>query len=41
MPVPTERGRILVVEDDPLARSILTRGLQVEGHEAETAESGL
>jgi len=39
--VASERGRILVVEDDPLARSILTRGLQSEGHEAETAESGL
>ena len=37
----SERGRILVVEDDPLARSILTRRLQFEGHEAETAESGL
>ena len=37
----SERGRILVVEDDPLARSILTRRLQSEGHEAETAESGL
>jgi DNA-binding response OmpR family regulator len=39
--VASERGRILVVEDDPLARSILTRRLQFEGHEAETAESGL
>jgi DNA-binding response OmpR family regulator len=38
--VAAERGRILVVEDDPLARSILTRRLHVEGHEAETAESG-
>ncbi len=37
----SERGRILVVEDDPLARSILTRRLQAEGHEAETVESGL
>ena len=37
----SERGRILVVEDDPLARAILTRRLQAEGHEAETAESGL
>ena len=37
----SERGRILVVEDDPLARSILIRRLQAEGHEAETAESGL
>jgi DNA-binding response OmpR family regulator len=35
-----ERGRILVVEDDPLARSILTRRLLSDGHEAETAESG-
>jgi len=39
--VASERGRILVVEDDPLARSILIRRLQAEGHEAETAESGL
>jgi two-component system cell cycle response regulator len=38
--VASERGRILVVEDDPLARSILTRRLRAEGHEAETAESG-
>ena len=37
----SERGRILVVEDDPLARSILTCWVQFEGHEAETAESGL
>ena len=37
----SERGRILVVEDDPLARAILTRRLQSDGHEAETAESGL
>jgi two-component system, cell cycle response regulator len=41
MPVVSEPGRILVVEDDPLARSMLTRRLQAEGHEAETAESGL
>jgi DNA-binding response OmpR family regulator len=39
--VPGERGRILVVEDDPLARSILTRRLRSEGHEAETAQNGL
>jgi two-component system, cell cycle response regulator len=39
--VASERGRILVVEDDPLARSILARTLQSEGHQAETAESGL
>jgi two-component system cell cycle response regulator len=39
--VVSEPGRILVVEDDPLARSMLTRRLQAEGHEAETAESGL
>jgi DNA-binding response OmpR family regulator len=38
--VASEAGRILVVEDDPLARSILTRRLQAEGHEFETAESG-
>jgi two-component system, cell cycle response regulator len=39
--VVSEPGRILVVEDDPLARSMLTRRLQAEGHEAETAGSGL
>ena len=36
-----ERGRILVVEDDPLARAILTRSLESEGHDVETVESGL
>jgi DNA-binding response OmpR family regulator len=39
--VNAQRGRILVVEDDPLARAILTRSLASEGHEVETAESGL
>jgi two-component system, cell cycle response regulator len=36
-----EHGRILVVEDDALARAILTRSLVSEGHEVETAETGL
>jgi DNA-binding response OmpR family regulator len=30
-----------VVEDDPIARAILTKALDSEGHEVETAESGL
>jgi two-component system, cell cycle response regulator len=36
-----QRGRILVVEDDPLARAILTKRLESEGHDVETVESGL
>lgn len=36
-----EHGCILVVEDDALARAILTRCLVSEGHEVETAETGL
>jgi two-component system cell cycle response regulator len=39
--VTPERGRVLVVEDDPIARAILTKALDSEGHEVETAESGL
>ena len=30
-----------MVEDDPIARAILTKALDSEGHEVETAESGL
>jgi two-component system cell cycle response regulator len=36
-----ERGHILVVEDDLLARTILKRSLESEGHTVETAKSGL
>jgi two-component system cell cycle response regulator len=39
--VTPERGRVLVVEDDPIARAILTKALDSEGHEVQTAESGL
>ena len=34
------RGRILAVEDDPIALRILKRHLEKEGHEVETAASG-
>jgi CheY-like chemotaxis protein len=36
-----ERGRILVVEDDPLARALLSKSLERQGHEVETADSGV
>lgn len=35
------RGEILVVDDDPLNRAILQRGLEREGHGVATAEDGL
>jgi adenylate cyclase len=35
------RGEILVVDDDPLNRAILRRGLEREGHGVATAEDGL
>ena len=34
------RGRILVVDDDPLNRAILGRGLEREGHDVVTAADG-
>ncbi len=36
-----QRGEILVVDDDPLNRSILRRGLEREGHGVAIAEDGL
>ena len=35
------RGEILVVDDDPLNRSILRRGLERQGHGVTTAEDGI
>jgi class 3 adenylate cyclase len=35
------RGEILVVDDDPLNRAILQRGLEREGHGVATAEDGV
>jgi two-component system cell cycle response regulator len=37
----TSSGRILVVDDNQLNRSVLTRSLQKEGYAVETAENGL
>ncbi|MDP8956893.1 MAG: response regulator [Actinomycetota bacterium] len=37
----TQKGRILAVEDDPLALKILKRHLESQGHGVETAASGV
>ena len=33
-------GRVLIVDDDRINRTLLTRGVEQEGHEAHTAENG-
>ena len=33
-------GRVLIVDDDRINRTLLTRGVEQEGHEARTAENG-
>jgi adenylate cyclase len=41
VPLTGGRGEILVVDDDPLNRSILRRGLERQGHGVTTAENGV
>src|SRR5207248_637589 len=36
----TERGHILVVDDNQINRLVLTRALEAQGHEVATAEQG-
>lgn len=36
----TDRASVLVVDDDPVNRSMLSRSLEADGHEATTVESG-
>lgn len=36
----TDRASVLVVDDDPVNRSMLSRSLEVDGHEVTTVESG-
>jgi two-component system, cell cycle response regulator len=37
---PGDRGRILVVDDNPLNRRLLARALEEQGHDVTTAENG-
>jgi adenylate cyclase len=41
MRVEQSAGRILVVDDDPVNRMLLTRGLEQEGHSVRCAENGV
>ncbi|HEU4865775.1 MAG TPA: response regulator, partial [Actinomycetota bacterium] len=36
----TDRASVLVVDDDPVNRSMLSRSLEADGHEVTTVESG-
>ena len=38
--VPKEKGRILVVDDEPAIRDILVTSLSMEGHSCVSAEDG-
>ena len=40
MSAPTPTGSILVVDDDPINRMLLSRSLMADGHEVRTAEDG-
>jgi CheY-like chemotaxis protein len=40
MSVDVPAGRVLVVDDDPLNRMLLTRSLEQEGHRVGSAGSG-